>query len=408
MTRRKKKIQSSHQKPPDLWEWVWSKLPNWVRPIALIVGIVLIAATSLLGLAEKTKNVFGWKIEPTPTEYVMWTEPVAYHIVREYLSFNGCAHDIRISNQSTVDEYIASIAKEGSTDTFRKNSYPITPAMLVTNFWHTHLSEFDVLKVTKLSMEIIDYEPITDFNVLILEMSTCASQLLPGAQIWHLNIDPRQKLYDVLHPRTTSPSTISVAIPRGAPDGIGIEVNGMQPGIYKLSVEIEYDMNGHHATTEPLLFTIAVPDESQIRSVYEFDMMGTWSQLPDPQPFLDEWRTNTYERNLSTEYYQIGEALDGQVGQYTYIVNLGKDIDLTGWKLIEKTSPNDKGTVYFTFPIFILKSGSGIRIWNLNGNNTPQDLFGANNLQNLNTDDTFYINLLDTNLERVSGTWVTP
>lgn len=409
MTRKqKKKPRTTRQKLPNLWEWAWNKLPVWLRPISLMVVIALIVATFLLGLAEKTKNVFNLNPEPTPTKTVMWSEPVAYHIVREYQSFNGCPDDIRISRQVVVDEYIASTS-DNKSNKFRENSYPITPAMLVTNFWHSSLSEFDVLTVTKLSLEIKDYQPIKDFSAIALEMSTCASQLLPGAKVWRLNIDPRQKSYDVLHPRVTNPSTNNVVIPRGAPDGIGIEVNGLEPGIYQLSVIIEYNLNGHQDTTEPLLFSIAVPDERQVKNVYEFDFLGESFGPADPKPFLDEWKNISYKTNLVIEYYKMGETLEGLKGQYTYVINLGEDVDLTGWKLVKRIMPGDNQTVYFTFPQFILKSGSGIRIWDRDGNNNFQDLFGANSLpNNIADDEVFSIGLLDTNLGWITESWVRP
>ncbi len=380
--------EETTHRPPNVWGWIWNKIPAQLRPIALYLVLFCLTLSFVLGIAKEAKNVFGNRPDPTPTLSLTWTRPKVVHIVREHKSFDHCAHDAYILPTESVAE-VSTASSDNHSEKLQRHGYPIAPAALWLTVLQERRSEFDQLVVTSLELHIEENRPLPESTALVLEFGTCASQYLPPNKLGYLQIDPTRRTYDVLHPRMTSPLVAGVEVVSSG--GVGasrVEVNALKPGIYKLSLSGEYALNGRQFKFGPLTYSMAVPDYGKVQSLYYSDF-GEWLGPEDPDALINELLTTTRRAYLKTELIKNGQTAGGLQGSYFYVVNMGKDVDLTGWILARKSGGE------YRFPTFVLKAGSGVRIWERQGSNTNRDLFGASELFAETTDPTDAIQFLD-------------
>ncbi len=405
MSRSKKRSTqvTTPTKPPSVWGWAWQKTPRWLRPWALFLALVLLILAFMLPVIKGTKDLVQDISNPTPTSSAKWSDPIAIHIAREYKTITGCQHGAFLLPTWRVSEITSAIPDER----YRKlvdYGLPVAPVALAFDLIHQQASELDRVVLTSLELRIEEYQPLTEPTALVLDIRTCASQMLPSLRLGYLQIDPDQKSYDVLHPRTTSPLTTGIDASLsayGGPYGLGVDVNSLKPGVYMLSLSGEYVFKNQEYGLDPLLFSMVVPDYQRVQYIYHLEIEGHLVGPDDPAEVVNEFLTTTQRIYLELEFSKHGETAEGLQGQYTYVVNMGTDIDLTGWTLAIRSK-----NVYYQFPQFVLKAGSGVRVWEGRGIDTPRDLYGALDVLEDIDDSSYVIQIQDPDGNFYSQAWI--
>ena len=391
MSKRSKK-RAKPEPLPNPWEWAWQKIPKALKPLVLFLALGLLIAAFVLGIIRQVqKIILEGRAVPTEVPVVYWLEPEAIHLTREigveYTSLAGCldrAHLISTEDQAGV---ASAPSWEEKRDALKEYGWPLAPAVLSFSLIREPRSEIDQLVITFLNLQIESYEPLTTSMALVLTVSSCASQYLPETWLGDVLIVPDRLSYDVLQPRTSTPSTAGVEV-TSPYEGLSVGANALEPGLYVLSLTAEYVLNGQQLKSDPLVFRMAVPDNSKIAAAYGWD--GTdWVGPEDPAPFLTDYWVEQ-GRFVGIEFVEKGQTRDGLRGQYTYLTNSGADIDLTGWTLTL-----DTGETYYTFPAFTLRAGAGVRVWEGAGTDTNRDLFGARDVFELREGEVWALDLRD-------------
>lgn len=395
--------QSQNQTEIKPLDRLINRLPRRLQnPLIYILGLILLLIPCLT-IITLFQDAFINDVPPTPTLTVTIATHRAEHVVNEDYFLGICAYDTYLVH----NQYLSEIESATDDDRLQKvldYGVAIVPAVLHFNVFQEAHNTIDQLAIINLKLVIDSYTPITDPTTIILATGTCASQHYP-AIIQRLVLPPREGVIDVLNPRVTSPSVSSISIPQatGLPEGISIYVNSHDPGIYTLSMIAEYVLNGKTYSTQPMKFKVAVPAPNYVNNVISVDWWPGGIGGPyETMPYLVEWYKASFVNNLDMNFFKNGEASEGMSGQYTYIVNLGNDVNLTGWSLYTKDSMQ-----YFSFPDgFILLSGNGVRVWNSVGTNTNKDLFGALEVDYQISSDYYIVELRDQTGTRIASAWV--
>ncbi len=367
---------------PKVWEVFWGIIPERARkPLLIVVALTLCLAFLLSNVIKPLQDVVRSRTEPTPTLLVEASDMEAIHVAYEFESLPGCVHDGYVLPLSKINEVEAS--EYHGNDEFEEArsvlgrlkvlGNPLNPIVAWFNISQEKKGKYDDLLITSAILKVENYEPFTEESALIPVMKTCASQLLPNNHLGSLHITPTQRSYDVLSPRVTSPYKDGVQLtePMGSPRGIGLYINATEAGIYSMSLEVAYEINGYQYVLEPMNFSMAVPDPAYIQEMYYFSLIDSGLSGPeDPSEYIEELR-EIQSTFLEFKYYQNVESIRGLEGSYMYIVNMGRETELTDW-LITKDS-----AVLYRFPHYELDSGSGVRVWVGEGNDTNIDLFGS-------------------------------
>lgn len=377
----------SMTKPPNVWEWAWNKIPVSLRSFAIVVVLLFLVATAITNLLKNVDDLKPQEPQVTPTLISDWqsSNGGTIHIFKDsYRNYGHCLHGTSAVPSEQLNEII-----KASTDELGvllgKYSLDIAPTALLIRYSQEKRSPFDETIIREMQLEITEYAPLEDTLEIFIFNSPCAGGFFPLERISYLVINPNQRTYDVLRPRITSPNVQGIKLSEPYAS-FQIDVNALEPGIYHLQLTIYYSINGEELISNPLLFSIIVPELQQVQNVY-VSQMGPIDGPKDALPFKETY-SEFLKNYIYLEYFANGETLSGLRGPYTYLVNLGHDVELTDWTL------KQDNITLFTFPDFILPSGYGVRIWSSDGINSQSDLFGADRV-NSKEDNNLAISLHD-------------
>lgn len=395
--------EDTGQKSPDVWQCAWKKVPTRLRPVVLFIVFLALIVAFVLSVAKNLKDVLPEPVNPTPTPVIEWSQSRTVSPLGQSM-YDGCIYDAHLLSIQYLDEVLSLGSTADQEAKVREHGAPIAPVT-----WSSVLvspaSESDPLAVTEFSLRIEDYKPLTAPVAIMLVTGPCANgQVVEKHHMGPLLISPHQDTYDVLHPRTTSPPTAGVVVSTSA-EGFNVDINALEPGVYRLRIAVECVLGGHIIRSQAPPFSIAVPSRRTVSLLYSSGWgypFGVGDPLQDAWDFLDAYWARQ-ARYIKMEFVGYGETAEGLRGQYTYLVNVGATIDLTGWTLATET-----GEVYYTFPKFVLEAGSGVRVWKGEGTDTISDLFGAADVLTGTKDSPFLVKLLDTSMDWVSSCWVNP
>lgn len=389
-------LPDSNNKVPNIWEWAWQKIPNALKPVVMFSALLLIVLAFLLNIADVSKNVFS-NPQSTPTKIAEVSESSAIHI-GGYFDYSICTHDAWVISDGALREVLSLYPDNEWSNKFDEHAYTIAPAELHIDFLQERRSEYDQVVINSVELQLFEYQPFNDNTEVVLKTGICAGgngnhPLYLGS----LQLNPNQTTYDVLHPRATSPQIGGIPVDSSITKFI-IKSNAIVPGKYFLKMKLEYVINGQQFTEYPIEFIIAVPDETSVQTLYQISE-GEWVGPYSSQPFFDAYLSNQ-SAYINMDFITVANEEDRLSGIYIYLVNMGKDIDLTGWVISREDEE-----IFYTFPSFVLKAGSGIRVWEGRGEDTNQDLFGLNNL-NLNSRDSYILTLQDSSRNWIARTFV--
>ncbi|MFC2037216.1 hypothetical protein ACFLYD_04485 [Chloroflexota bacterium] len=404
------------------WTEFWRRIPErWRSPVllavagAIIVGFLVTTATGLCNLTAGLKEIVATPIPPAPTRFAHLLKVNADpgHAVIWYESISGCidgAFLLPKQDLGDVLDYLgaASSSSFGAYDDddyenrraeLRRRGIPLAPLQLDFHVIQEKRSEYDQILVTGMNLHLDGFSPWTTPTGIIVNGTVCADGRPDDpSSLPHLLVEPAQSTYDVLKPRASAPPASSFVITEPF-DIFELNLNALQSGVYTMSLTMDYIMEGQPMVSNPLVFTMAVPDEIMIETVHSTFIYSDTEEIVPPSLFLDEyWRAQGTYIRVGFEHLQT--APDGPSGHYTSLVNMGKDVDLTDWMLVGE---NDR--VYFAFPHFTLKSGHGVRVWSRKGTNTGRDLFGAQVNATEDPDQEPFVQLLDRFNQPVADSW---
>jgi hypothetical protein len=388
-------IQSQKdEKIPNVWEWGWKHIPSWLRPIILVLVLLLLGFSFLLGIIKNAVDIQK-QVEVTPmlatNISLLRSKSMAINTV---LSYAQCPDTIWVIQE----EYFNKIPNEydKAYQYLDEFAYTLVPAEVFLNVIQEKRSDYDDIVITAVTLQVDEYESFTIPGIIIIGTMPCASPYYGDFKdLGLLQINSSQTMYDVLRPRATSPQETLISLSNSV-EGLTIGVGSIQPGYYKLSIVIDYVRNGQKFKTAPMKFNMAVPERAKTIMVYKKDIMDDaqpWSGPFEPQTFLYAYEN---QQNIITIRY----VYDGTRDQRCLsIVNMGKDLDMTDWTVVR-----EDGLLSFQFPPFILRGGSGVNIWEQEGNNTYSDLYGGLNFPSEVNFDKFF-QLYDANKKYIARTY---
>lgn len=261
--------------------------------------------------------------------------------------------------------------------------------------------------VTDIAINVTSYTP-ADVNVFLIGRSTiCADPYIPITnQQFYSRVKANTGALSMTRPRETNPSPRLFSINTQSPLVFGLHLNAIESGWYEVKLILSYtyeDSEESIITDEAIV--MYVPDQDEIAEAYVADDLDNSAIkiFSDTTTLLQDLKRRREKRVVITS---LESSLSSPTinGEYLRIQNLGKQQDLTGWKI--ETLFTDGQT--FVFPNFILSEWASVRIWSGKGKNSPKDLFWNldNTTWSANNDSAFPIvsfTLYDNFENQISG-----
>lgn len=234
--------------------------------------------------------------------------------------------------------------------------------------------------VTDIAINVESYTP-PDVDVFLIGRSTiCADPYIPiTKQQFYSRVKANTGALSMTRPRETDPSPKLFSVDTQSPLVFGMHLNAIEPGWYevKLILSYTYDDTEESVITDNAI-VMYVPDQNEVAEAYVADDLenGVIKIFSDTTRLLQDLKTIREKRVVITS---LESSLTSPTihGEFLRIQNLGKQQDLTGWKI--ETLFTDGQT--FVFPNFTLSEWASVRIWSGKGRNSPKDFFW--NLDNI-------------------------
>lgn len=339
-------------------------------PTVIPPAITVIAPTNV-------SNITPTKLESTASPPLATTpklsiEPIL--VLHEVFSNSmGCINgDLWVLPSDSKDAEKIGIGKRFDPSTIRDLVY-VGPLMAYFKIGSLQPSGEETT-VTDIAVSVISYTP-SDTKVLLIGRSTiCADPRIPITNHqFYSRIKANTGALSLTRPRETGPAPKLFSIDTQSPLVFGVHLNAVEPGWYEFKLVLSYTHDGmEESIIADRAVVMYVPDESEITEVYLADDLenGAIKIFGDPVTLLEDLKITREERVVITSL-ESSLTNPAITGEYLLIQNLGKQQDLTGWKI--ETLFTDGQT--FVFPNFTLPEWASVRVWSGRGNNGTMDLY---------------------------------
>jgi hypothetical protein len=230
------------------------------------------------------------------------------------------------------------------------------------------------ITVTDIAVNVTSYIP-SDIEVLLIGRSTiCADPYIPVTKHqFYSRVKANTGALSLTRPKETDPTPKLFSIDTQSPLVFGMHLNAVEPGWYEIKLILSYTYDGvEESTITDNAIVMYIPDQDEIAEIYVADDFenGTIKVFNDATTLLQNLKTIREKRVIITSL-ESSLTNPAITGEYLRIQNLGKQQDLTGWKI--ETLFTDGQT--FVFPNFTLPEWASVRIWSGQGNDSPRDLY---------------------------------
>lgn len=231
------------------------------------------------------------------------------------------------------------------------------------------------ITVTDIAITVTSYTPTNTKVLLIGRPSICADPHIPSTKHeFYSRVSANTGALSLTKPKETEPTPRLFSIDTQSPLVFGMHINAVEPGWYEVKIMLSYVYKGiNESVITDNAIIMYVPDQDEIIEAYEANEIannGAISIFSESTTLLQELKTIREKRVVITSL-ESSLSNPAITGEYLRIQNLGKQQDLTGWKIETLFA---EGQI-FTFPNFTLPEWASVRIWSGQGKNGLRDLY---------------------------------
>ncbi len=285
----------------------------------------------------------------------------------------GCINgDLWVLPSNSKDSSKIGVGKRFDPSTIRDLVYvgPLLTYLKIENLQLTG----EEITVTDIAVTVISYTP-ADTNVLLIGRSTiCADPYIPPTNHqFYSRVEANTGAMSLTRPRETEPAPKLFSIDTQSPLVFGLHINAVEPGWYEVKLLVSYTCNGvEESIITNNAIVMYIPDQDEITEVYtasDFDD-DVIRVVNDTTTLLQDLRMIREKRVVITSL-ESSLTNPAITGEYLRIQNLGKEQNLTGWK-IETFFADGQA---FVFPNFTLPEWESVRVWSGQGKNSQRNLY---------------------------------